>query len=1417
MEKNVFLIEVSWEVCNKVGGIYTVLRSKLQQVVRNFGTNYLLIGPLLENNKYFVESAAPTFSQIKDILSAKNINSRVGYWDTEGQPMVILVDYKTRYKIDLLLYTLWTDFGVDSLASNYDYQEPILFATLAGEVISALSNSIMAKNMRVVAHFHEWLCGAGLLYLKKNQPDVATVFTTHATVVGRSLASRNILAYNLPGNFDVAAAARKLGVFAKHSLEKASATEADCFTCVSAVNADEANKILGKYPDKIVLDGLNIEHKKQALLQVNVAQVRAKLLEVATKVIGKPIAENALLWVTSGRYELHNKGFDLILKTLAQLETTLDKDAPPIVLFMLIAANWHDKRDSLLEPSNIDIAQQKSALGIATHKLYDPDNDSIIKLVNELNLKQPYRKIHIVFSDAYLNGADGVFDIPYEQINVAADLTLFPSFYEPWGYTPLESIACATPTVTSDLAGFGGWVNSLQLDLDSAIYVLKRKNIEEDAAIKALLEYLLSIVTTSANHDYTTSARQKAFNIATLADWQNFYHDYLDSYDQALQFNALTYEKFDPNDPENQFVTSIHATEVFSPRFHALQYESIIPANISGLRELAYNFWWSWHDEAKELFASIDPDVWRESHFNPVKFLNLVSFDALNVAASKRKFVARLNEVLTAFHDYALNNKEIIRFCSTTSVSKEHPIAYFCMEYGVDECLPIYSGGLGILAGDYLKSVSDLKLPVVAVGLFYRQGYFRQTINSQGEQVALYEAWDPNQIPMKLVTDESGKVVLASVQILGRIVYVKAWEAKVGHVNLYLLDTNVNENTPEDRAITDWLYGGEREERLLQEIILGVAGTRFLIEKLNIKPSVYHLNEGHSAFLLLERVKSYCHQGFSFAEACEIVRYSSVFTTHTPVPAGNETFAKELIEKYFTNYISSAISLEQIFALAGGVNNGDFSMTALAMRLTISVNAVSALHSRVARAMWQKLWPGFMESEIPIDFVTNGVHLCTWIGNSMQNLFAGYLGSECLKKQDDPKNWEKVFNIRNADLWNAHQEQKQKLVNLAKELVLEQYTLRNENKTLINASLQALSDNPLLIGLSRRFTPYKRNDLILKDKERLARLLTDKKRPVVMLIAGKAHPADEAGKELIREIIITLREERFAGHIIFLEEYNIALAKALVQGVDVWLNTPILGREACGTSGMKVGVNGGLNFSTLDGWWDEAYNEKIGWHIKSLTFINDIARRNDLENVYLLNTLESKIIPLYYDNHHAGFNNDWVNMMKSSIVEIAANYNSNRMARDYINNIYCPVVVQFENICRNNFLALREIVAWKQNVATLFNTLKIKAILINGVKDGKITSAGLVKIKVILFSGKLSSRELKVEFVLVKNNGNGSKKAVAPIIVALRRVSPRETGILTYLAEYQLEATGFYSYGIRVYPYNSMLFRAQDCGVVCWG
>ncbi len=1414
MAKKIFLFEVSWEVCNFVGGINTVILSKIKQAVERFEQDYILIGPLLDNNDGFVEQTTEFLKPIEQLLQEEKFPCQIGYWDIAEKPPVILVDFRDRHNIEPLLYNLWTNFSVDSLEGGFDYQEPILFATACAELITIIAKQLFIKNKQVVAHFHEWMSGAGVLYIKQHMPIISTVFTTHATVLGRALSSANQLIFDLPAHLDVDDEAKRFSVFSKHSLERASAKYADCFTTVSNITADESNIILNKYPDKIAFNGLDIEKIQHSKIYTQNGVARERLISIAGKIIGKAVDSNALIWMTSGRYEFHNKGFDVFLKSLAKLEERLPPDSPEIVVFFLVAVHDYSKADSLLEGDYSNDPGQGRVLGLATHRVDNPDVDPIVSVCNSLNLRDPNRKIHIIYSNAFLNGSDGVFDFPYEEALTACDLTVFPSYYEPWGYTPLESIAYGTPTVTTDLAGFGCWIQTLKHDYQEAVFVLNRRNSHTEEVVDSLCQHFELVA--QQDRAKKDQIRKKASLIAKLADWKYFFEDYVDAYEQSIAFNEIYYKKFIS---EERFMTCIREAESNMPRLRAFSYETLLPEKLRELRKFANNFWWSWHPESAVLFQEIDSELWEKVSKNPIAFLNNVSNRLLVQMSNDQQYMEKYHTVLEKFNAYA-KPTEICNICESAKYfSPRHPIAYFCMEYALDESLPIYSGGLGVLAGDYLKTMSDLNVPFVAVGLFYKQGYFQQEIDFHGGQITTYRNNNPTQLSIAQVSDEHGKPLSLNIRILERTITGCAWEVKVGRISLYLLDTDVPENNADDRKITARLYAGGREQRIKQEIVLGIGGVRLLTEKLNIHPAVYHLNEGHSAFLLLERVRNFCQQHkLSIHEACQAVQASSVFTTHTPVAAGNEAFSEKMISKYFSEFTDRlGVSMEGLLKRGRSLepNSKVFSMTVLSMRLSAGINAVSELHGKVSRAMWAGIWSGFLKHEAPIEDITNGVHIATWMSQSMQTVCNKYLGSDWLAHQQDKANWEKIHAVPDVEIWQTHKIQKEKLLAVVKNRIMKEYPFRNEREKLINESLACLQGDALVLGFARRFAIYKRMNLILRDKERLAKMLNNADRPIIMLIAGKAHPEDKAGQQVLQNIIESLRDPIFNGRVIFLENYDMGLAKLLTSGVDVWLNTPILGREASGTSGMKVGVNGGLNFSIEDGWWAEAYESEIGWNIRSFDNLPNYSMRNDMEAMMLLDNLELSVLPLYYENRSNGFNPDWVRKMKNAMSSIAGQYNSYRMASEYFGRLYCPVVHRYKQLIQHDYKLLRDIVKWRWEVLTGFNTVKIKSILINGIQDGKITSNGLIEVKILLFSGKLKAHELKAEFILGKSDDR--QFIEKPAVIPLQLADTQESGILTYISGYELKDTGLYRYGVRVYPYHPLMIRPQEAGVVYWG
>lgn len=700
-----------------------------------------------------------------------------------------------------------------------------------------------------------------------------------------------------------------------------------------------------------------------------------------------------------------------------------------------------------------------------------------------------------------------------------------------------------------------------------------------------------------------------------------------------------------------------------------------LPRRISRLGELAYNLWWTWNPDSQRLYSWIDKELWERTNHNPVVFLRQVERARLNAVINNRYYLDFYDRILRAFDQYM--QAEETWFSRTYPELRHRPIVYFSMEYGLHETFPVYAGGLGILAGDHLKEASDLGLPLIAVGLYYSEGYFSQRITEDGWQEALYPRHSLEDLPILCLLDENDKPVNIDVELPGRTVVARVWEIRVGRVPLYLLDTDVPENSPSDRALSARLYSSDPEVRISQEILLGVGGLRAL-RVLGYNPSVWHMNEGHSAFVILERIRELVAAGHPFEEAAEMVRSSNVFTTHTPVPAGSDEFPLWLTDKYFSHlWPELGLTREQFIDLARHpLPWGDtFSMPVLALRFSNQRNAVSELHGRVARQMWHFLWPDRREDEVPITHITNGVHVDTWLARRLGQLYDRYLGPEWREHMDEPEIWEQVLNIPDEQLWSVHRHLKRKLVAYLTEVARARWLKGNIHPVQILAAGVLLDPYALTIGFARRFAPYKRASLILRDKDRLLDLLNRPGTPVQIIFAGKSHPDHEQGKRLIQEVYQIVKDSRAGGRLVFLEDYDIKLARYLVQGVDVWLNTPRRPNEASGTSGQKAALNGVLNFSVLDGWWREGYNGKNGWAIGSDVDYADPEEQDEADAESLYDTLENEIIPLYYRvTSSDGIPIEWLARMKESIRTLAPHFCTRRMVKEYLERMYLPAM-----------------------------------------------------------------------------------------------------------------------------------------------
>ncbi|MBN2753392.1 MAG: alpha-glucan family phosphorylase [Candidatus Goldbacteria bacterium] len=823
-----------------------------------------------------------------------------------------------------------------------------------------------------------------------------------------------------------------------------------------------------------------------------------------------------------------------------------------------------------------------------------------------------------------------------------------------------------------------------------------------------------------------------------------------------------------------------------------------LPEKLKPLLDLAYNVWWAWDSEAFALFRDIDPDLWSQTSHNPVKLLYRVQQEKLETIANDEGFIFRIENVLKKRNQY------MSRPCwydkIKNNLPKDYQIAYFSAEFGLAECLPIYSGGLGVLAGDHLKSASDLGLPFIAVGLLYSQGYFHQYLTTDGWQHEKYVTHDYNTAPVKQLNKADGSSIIIELKMPHGIVKFALWKVQVGRISLYLLDTNIPENSHADRDITSKLYGGDLEMRIKQEYLLGIGGM-IALDALGIKPTVTHMNEGHSSFLALERIKMLMEkEKLSFNEAKEIVAASSVFTTHTPVPAGNDRFPQEMMERYLKTYVehSLKISFEEFMKL-GRVYPEDksewFCMTVLALKLSHFNNGVSKLHGRVSRDMWKDIWTGVPVEEVPIGYITNGIHMNSWISKEMSDLFFRYLGTRWVDAPDEHEIWKKVDEIPDTELWSTHERRKERLVEFVRRKLKSQLKARGSSKEEIDGAGEVLSSDVLTIGFARRFATYKRATLMMRDIERLKAILTNKHMPVQIIFAGKAHPKDDAGKEFIKQIIHITEKEGLRNHIVFVEDYDLNTAHYLVQGVDVWMNNPRRPLEASGTSGMKVIFNGGLNFSVLDGWWDEKADADNGWCIGRGEEYEDIAYQDAVEANSIYDTLENDLVPLYYKHGKDGLPHDWIKKMKTSIATLGPVFNTNRQVMEYTEMFYKPAGLNYAKLAGSGLDKPKNISKWKEKIASKWDAVKITSV--SSGDSSAIKVGGSLKINAELESGGLNAEDLLVEIYAGYDRGGEILEEIKTF--EMKAVS-NEHGKIKYESTVTPSTSGAVNYSVRVMP-----------------
>jgi starch phosphorylase len=849
-----------------------------------------------------------------------------------------------------------------------------------------------------------------------------------------------------------------------------------------------------------------------------------------------------------------------------------------------------------------------------------------------------------------------------------------------------------------------------------------------------------------------------------------------------------------------------------------------LPERLKPLHQLAYNMWWCWNHDAVELFSRIDVDLFKQVDHSPIRLLSGVPQSRIEELSRDEGFLAHLDRVTQHFESYMAGRswyQDTLVDADSKNNGKASTepfrVAYFSAEFGIHESIPEYSGGLGVLAGDHLKSASDLGLPLVGVSLMYRQGYLRQYLNHDGWQQERYPENNFFNLPLIAETDSNGKPLLVDIPFPKRTVYARIWRIQVGRVPLYLLDANIPENNPDDRNVTAQLYGGDQDTRIRQEMILGIGGLRAL-RLLGQTPTVCHMNEGHSAFCALERIRLMMQEHrLDFATALEAVKAGTVFTTHTPVPAGNDSFPPPMIEHYLGHYINELQLDRRTFLGLGRVNPNDehepFGMTVLALRTANSSNGVSQLHGVVSRKMWKNIWPGLPSSEVPIIAITNGIHAKSWISNDQAQLMDRYLGVQWEDRPTDHTIWKKVEHIPDTELWRIHERCRERLVSLARMRLREQFQRRGLPQSQVEAAEEVLDPDALTIGFARRFATYKRGTLIFRDRERLAAILNNRERPVQLIFSGKSHPRDQGGKELIAQILQYTRQPEFRRRVVFIEDYDMNIARHMVQGCDVWLNNPRRPLEASGTSGMKAAANGVLNLSVLDGWWVEGYQGDNGFAIGQGEEYTDLQYQDEVESRAIYDILETEVVPAFYNRGSDGIPRQWLRRMKRCISTLVPVFNTNRMVMEYTERCYLTAHQRYCTLYADNLQLAAELARWRKRIQSHWSQIRILP------NDEPIPEAmrvgGELPVQVQVDLGELTPDDVEVQLVtgLVDSFG----EIAHPSPVPLTPVGPLNGKPITYAGKIICQASGRYGYGVRVLPKHRALPNLFEPGLIHWG
>ncbi|MBL4561000.1 MAG: alpha-glucan family phosphorylase [Labilibaculum sp.] len=1401
-----FVFEVSWEVCNKVGGIHTVISTKALSLKPLFNDQIIYIGPDFKNaehrEKEFQEDDN-LFQKWREKLKAEGLLVRIGRWKIAGNPLVILIDFSCLESQKNAIYSkLWEVYGLESLYGHDDYDDAALFGYASGMVIdSFVEYNDLSKN-KIVAQFHEWMSGAGLLYLKDKEPDIAAIFTTHASMLGRVLASNYENLYDNLLHFNPIEKSRQYNVTAKCSMEKCVALAADCTSTVSEITARECKQFHGRAVDVVMPNGFEDKFVPElAELEITRQESKKDFKKVAESLLGYEIKPDTLFIGTGGRYEYKNKGIDVFLEALARLNENkyLDRD---IVAFFLIPGDQRGARKDLQDNLTRYPDRKPLVSPFSTHYLGNIDQDEILNKIKSLGFtNNQAERIKVIFVPTYLDGMDGIFNKSYYELLMGLDLSVFPSYYEPWGYTPMESVAFSVPTITTSLAGFGQWVRMIGEADKGGVVVVERNDSNRKDVVESIASHIFNFSTKSESN--VVRCRENARNIAKRTLWKNFIGNYYHAYELAIKNNM---EKGIETPAQVVVENHLNVAKSNQINWRKLIIETNLPKELLGLEELSKNLWWCWNYKAIDLYESVDPEMWHTCKKNPILLLKQVSSSRMKELAADKSFMKTYSAVYQEFKDYMAEKP----------AEGQAKIAYFSMEYGLNNNLKIYSGGLGILAGDYLKEASDSNVDMVAFGFMYRFGYFTQRLSLNGEQLVELDEQKFSQLPITQVRDSSGIVKRISFSLEGRTVTAKIWKVQVGRISLYLLDTETEMNEEQDRSLTHQLYGGDWDHRIKQEILLGMGGIKTL-KVLDIKPDLYHCNEGHAALINVERLINLISEGYKYEEALEIVRASSLFTTHTPVPAGHDTFSPDMIRHYLS-YVPEKLKLswDQFLAL-GRVNpldyNEKFSMSNLAANTSVAMNGVSKLHGKISREMFNNLYQGYFPEELHISYVTNGVHYPSWTAKEWRTLYEEEFEEGFLNDLSNKEYWRKIYDVSDEKIWKIKNVLRKKLIDFAKDRFQKNWIKRYEDPRSLVETMDSIDENALTIGFARRFATYKRAHLLFSDLKRLSELLNNPEKPVQFIFAGKAHPADKGGQDLIKLIVDVSRRPEFEGKILFLENYDMELGQRLVKGVDIWMNTPTRPLEASGTSGEKAVMNGVLNFSVLDGWWLEGYREGAGWALTEDRTYENQGFQDELDAQTIYSMFENEIIPLYYKRDENNIPVDWIQYVKKCIAEIAPEYTTKRMIDDYKDRFYTKMYQRVTEVKENNYEILKDVAKWKQKILASWDKIEVVSVDAPSTPKHKYLSGENYHVEVALDLKDLVEEKICVELV-VRAAMDAQKPG--PIRTEQLILDRKVDSLAFYRLDLVLNDPGIFDFGLRMYACNDNLPHRQDFNYVKW-